>query len=261
MHPRRRRLWSALLLGQLLGISCMANPDPEAIQFAPERVSADIRTIVLTPVSLPDELADHSEAMVQFDSLIAETLQQTRFDLIPAQEYAAIWEGILGRTEALFDSVTGERNEGRFDLARQQLFCRLVELYDPAAILYPEIWIVGAPFSEGVARWDGTSEALVGLGTRLLHAVGAAFSGSESHLPAGTLDALSLVVFVESIEGEELYSGSGGLRVVEKVGGDPEEGAPVPPQTWFADRVRNRKAVELALGPLLSEASRIPEPS
>ncbi len=243
------------LLSQLLGVSCGAHLDPAPMGVVPEQLLGQVKTIVLTPVSLPDELADYAAIMGQFDSLIAGMLERTRFDLIPAQEYAAIWEGILGRTEALFDSATGERNEDQFDVARQQLFGRLIELYDPDAILYPEVWIVDAPFSDGVARWDGTSQALVGLGTRLVHAIGAALSGSESHLPAGTVNALSLVVFIENMEGEELYSNSGGIQVIEKVGGDPEDRKNVPPEEWFANGVRNRKAVELALAQLLREAS------
>ncbi|UCG85467.1 MAG: hypothetical protein JSW71_16250 [Gemmatimonadota bacterium] len=250
------RIRSVTLLSQVFGICCVANPDPKDITVTPQQVIADFTTLVLTPVSLPDELADYTAAMGQFDSLIAAVLERTGLDLVPAPEYAAIWEGILDRAEALFDSATGERNEEAFDLARQQLFSRLIELYDPDAILYPEIWVVGAPFSNGVARWDGTSQALVGLGTRLIHAFGAWFSGSESHLPAGTVDALSLVVFVESIEGQEFYAKSGGIQVLEKVGSDLEDRRSVPVEEWFADRVRNHKAVELALAPLLSQASR-----
>jgi hypothetical protein len=102
MQPRRRRLWSALLLGQLLGICCMADPDPEAIAFAPERVGAEIRIMVLTPISLPGELTDHSDAMGQFDSLIAEMLEETRLDpyqLISTQQSGReYWVGTKRRS-------------------------------------------------------------------------------------------------------------------------------------------------------------------
>lgn len=252
-RTRLRRCLSFLMSGLLIA-GCFASPDPNAV--TPRPIPDAVQTIVLTPVSLPDELADHAATMDQFDSLIVGLLEQTRFDLIPASEYVAIWEGILHRTESLFDPITGERNEDQFDVARQQLFRRLNVLYHPDAILYPEIWVVSAPFADGVARWDGASQALVGLGTRLAHALGAALSGSDRNLPSGTVDALSLVVFVEDMEGEELYAHSGGIQVLEKVGGSARDRTAVPGEQWFADRERNRKAVELALHPLVSDAHR-----
>jgi hypothetical protein len=251
MRPQLRRHLSVVLI-VLVTATCVSSPNPNAI--TPQRIPDAVETIVLTPVSLPDELAEHAASMEQFDSLITWLLEQTRFDCIPASEYAAIWERILDRTEGLFDSLTGERNEEQFDLARRQLFRRLNTLYRADAILYPEIWVVNAPFADGVARWDGASQALVGLGTRLVHALGAALSGSDSNLPSGAVEALSLVVFVEDMQGEELYAHSGGIQVLEKVGGSPRDRTAVPEEEWFADRARNRKAVELALDPIVSEA-------
>lgn len=217
--------------------------------------SRGIRTIVLTPTSLPEELAAFTPAMEEIDSLIEASLGDAGFELIPASEYARIWEDIMERVGGVVDSVTGERVEERFESARQQLFAQLGELYGPDALLYPEIWIVDAPFAEGTAQWDGTSQALIGLGTRLIHALGASFSGSESNLPTGAVEALSLVVFVEDMGGDELYANSGGIEVLERVGGDARDRRRVPDDELLTNHARIRKAVAEALDPLLSGTS------
>jgi hypothetical protein len=234
-------------------VGCAASPEQESFVVEPDQFYRTTNTLVLTPVSLPDELESFADHMAEFDSLIASYLTGAGFNLIPALEYSAIWEAVMDRADGLFDSITGERDEEKFEAARDNLFNKLTELYQPDALLYPEIWIVEAPFSDGTARWDGTSQALIGFGTRLVDALGAAFSQSESSLPEGTVGAVSLVVFIESMEGEELYMNSGGIQVLEKVGRDPRDIRPVPDDDLLSDHDRNRRAVLTVLKPLLAE--------
>jgi hypothetical protein len=241
--------WAVLML--CLGNSCTLAHQQEELEVV-RHASSLAETIVLTPTVVPEELAEFSAAMEEVDSLIAAALKATGFRLVPAGEYATIWERLMERVGGVLDSATGERMEERFEVARRQLLNELDSRYDPDALLYPEIWIVDAAFSEGAARWDGTSQALIGLGTRLIHALGAAFSGSESNLPSGTVEALSLVVFLEDMDGEELYANSGGIEVLEKVGSDPRDRRRVPDQKLFTNHARIRRAVALALDPLLS---------
>ncbi len=233
-------------------VSCSVNSDQATVAATPDQQYVSVNTIVLTPVSVPEGLEEHTAAMEEFDSLIAVSLERADYTIIPAEEYAALWEGILSRTVGLFDSLTGERNEAVFEAARQVLFGRLNELYHPDALLYPEIWIVDAPFSGGTAQWDGVSQELVGVGTRIVDALGALFSATESNLPTGDVEAVSLVVFIENMEGEEIYANSGGIQVLEKVGRHPDDRKPVSKNEWFTNHSRNRRAVSIALGPILN---------
>jgi hypothetical protein len=242
----------ATLLAWLLLTGCAGQSEPEAFAVEPDLFYDVTNTLVLTPVSLPSELDPYGDHMEEFDSLIASVLGQADFTLIPAHEYTILWEGVMEQAGGFFDPVTGERDEEKFAVARDSLFSLLAEVYHPDALLYPEIWIVGAPYSEGTARWDGTSQGLIGFGTRLIDALGAVFSGSESNLPEGTVDALSLVIFIESMEGEELYMKSGGIQVMQKVGRDPRDIETVPDDEILSDHERNRKAVVTALKPLLT---------
>lgn len=234
-----------------LVVACSVNSDQATYSATPGQPSVNVNTIVLTPVGVPEGFEEYTAAMEEFDSLIAVSLEQAGYTLIPAHEYAALWEEILERTVDLFDS-TGERNEPVFESARQELFGQLGGLYHPDALLYPEIWIVDAPFAGGTAQWDGVSQELVGVGTRIVDALGALFSATESNLPTGDVEAMSLVVFIENIEGEEIYANSGGIQVLEKVGTHPDDREPVPKDEWFTNHSRNRRAVSMALGPMLN---------
>jgi len=234
-----------------VAIACSVNSDQATYSATPDQPTVSLNTIMLTPVSVPERFEEFTTAMEAFDSLIAVSLEQAGYKLIPAHEYAALWEEILERTVGLFDS-TGERNEAVFESARQELFGQLGGLYQPDALLYPEIWIVDAPFTGGTAQWDGVSQELVGVGTRIVDALGALFSATESNLPTGEVEAVSLVVFIENLEGEEIYANSGGIQVLEKVGTHPDDREPVPKEEWFTDHSRNRRAVSIALGPILN---------
>ena len=247
---RTSRYWLAVCAASLTA-ACAIKSDQADEKATPHQPSVNVSTIVLAPVSMPDGFEEYTAAMAEFDSLIARELKAAGYQTVPAEEYALLWEGILERTDGLFDSLTGERNEAAFDTAREMLFALLSEQYHPDALLYPEVWLVDAPFSGGTAQWDGAAEELVGVGTRIVDALGALFSPNESNLPTGEVEAASLVVFVESMTGEELFANSGGIQVLEKVGSNPEDRRRVPKEKIFTNRSRNRRAVRIALGPIL----------
>jgi hypothetical protein len=236
----------------VIGSACSASSEHRTVPAPREDVLRGNETIVLTPVVLPEELEGHEAAAVELDSLIASFLASSGYSLIPADEYTAVWDGILQQMGGIYDFHSGELDNDRFDLARERLFIDLTELYQADAVLYPEVWIVDAPFSEGVAKWDGTSEAMVGFGIRLLDALGAAFSqDAGSQLPVGTVRALSLVVFLEDMSGGEVFSNAGGIQVLEKVGSNPSDIEAVRDGELLVDLERTAEAVDIALAPLV----------
>lgn len=246
-----RRLTAIFLLSISLAASCSGRghrtvPVPQEIVFSGDE------TMVLTPVVLPEELESHEAAARELDSLVAVLLRDRGYTLVPAEQYSAIWGGIVEQMGGLFDPETGVRDDEKFALARERLFLDLGEIYQADAILYPEVWVVDAPFSDGVATWDGVSESLVGFGVKLLAALSAIFTDeSDTPLPVGSVRAISLVVFAEAMNGDEVFSNSGGIQVLEKVGTDPSDIEAVRDKDILADPDRNRHAVEIALGPLL----------
>ncbi len=51
---------------------------------------------------------------------------------------------------------------------------------------------------------------------------------------------------------EKIFANSGGIQVLEKVGRHPDDRKPVSEDEWFTNHSRNRRAVSIALGPILN---------
>ena len=105
--------WCGLLRWTLpvvvvVAVSCSVNSDQATYAATPDQQYVSVNTIMLTPVSVPEGFEEYTTAMEEFDSLIAVSLERAGYTIIPAEEYAALWEGILSRTVGLFDSLTGE---------------------------------------------------------------------------------------------------------------------------------------------------------
>jgi len=210
-------------------------------------------TVVVAPLVLPEGLENRESEAIWFDSVIAERLTASGYDLVSADLYAEIWDQIVVQMGGLFDSSTGELDQEKFDLARERLFIDLTDLFDADALLYPEIWVVEAPFADGVASWDGTSEAMVGFGLRFLHALSTALSNDQGQgLPQGIVNALSLVLIAEDMNGREVFSSAAGIQLLEKVGMDPDDVSAVEDDQLLRQWQRNTKAVEMVLDPLIN---------
>ena len=227
--------------------ACARKSDSYPFSIPPEGFFQQTEIIALTPVSMPEEIRQQAAAAGEFDSLIAAVLTDAGYSLVSVDDYLAVWGHILDQMGGVSDPITGERDEAKFELARERLYLDLSEMYYADAVLYPEIWTVDAPFAEGVASWDGTSQAMVEFGIRVLDFIGAILTRSESQLPRGTVRALSLMVFMEDMNGVEVFSDAGGIELLEQVGTDPGSLQVVPEEELFQDRERSRKAVDQAL--------------
>ncbi len=243
---RRLPVWTCLTAS--LAVACGGGQDPSTFTVAPRAFRATATTIVLTPLQVPDDLAVPESLAAMLDSLVHRTVQEGGFTVVPAAAYADIWDAAAREAGGFYDPYTGERIEHRFDQARGRLVTELTERFGAEALLYPELWVVDAPYAGGVARWDGASQGLVGWGTRLLHAI-ASLGDDDESLGEGVVAALSFVVFLEDLAGAEIYRHVHGIEVLEKL----EGGRPVPVDTTalFRDDDRYRDAVRRALEALV----------
>ncbi len=198
-----------------------------------------IKTIALTSVGLPHDYGNIPGAREKFDSLIAERLRAAGFTVVPPQISESIWTHVRDSTGGFFDTYTGKRIEAKYAVVRTATMAALRSQYQADAWLHPVIRVVGARFTGGKVKWHGTEEqsgAPGGLGGFLF--------GSKT----GAVPALSLFVFVEDMEGKDLYAGVGGIRLVERIQGD--RFVPVPRDSLFGDGARNAAAIHLALDSL-----------
>jgi len=128
-----------------------------------------------------------------------------------------LWDGIVRQMGGLYDSITGELIELRAEVAGEQLRKDLVELFRSDFILFPEIWSVQVESNEGVAKWDGASQAVVGFGWRLLNALDVIVNQDGGFLEPELFDALTMGVVMEDMDGAVIFENVQGIEVVRDV--------------------------------------------
>ena len=181
-------------------IAACALPVVEDMPFVipPDSLRSKVRTVVITPVTSPDELLIPGSAAAKLEVAIEEQLQQTGFAVVSSFEYIGIWQHIADEVGGFFDTYTGERDEALFELATNRLHSELCERFQVDALLYPELWEGKVPFYDGVANWDGASQAVFG-----------------AYGLSGQVNALSLVVTIQDTSGTTLYSNGIGFATTE----------------------------------------------
>jgi hypothetical protein len=242
-----------LFLQLLTGCTNRTSYDPFLISQDEFRNTA--RTIALAPVIGPPGIEVAESLLVQIDMLIEGMLLGSGYQCIPKHEYVGTWDHILTQMGGLYDEATGDLDELKVEVAREQLRRDLLEVYQADFVLHAEIWIVDAAYSGGVAKWDGTSQSIVGFGTRLLNLIDVILGEYEGFLQPGMINALSLGVVVENMEGVEIFQNAGGIEVLKDSDRENRGDESVLFEAVLADRKRNLQAVRTALSPLVEGRS------
>jgi len=240
---------------------------PESL---PARSPSEMRAIAVAPVVVPPDVHLPDSVAAAFDEDIRQWLRENGYHALPP---------------GLFDSMRGRMGEdiqpsvdpvGTLKItggdSRERLILKaLVEEQGADGFLIPEIQGAEATFDGEAAMWDGT-EQTVGetrsLGAKIISGILNLFRTGEHDFsedepaPEGSVWALSLVIRIENSIGARLYTGRGGIELLEKADfeggiwfGDPEpEGyqiVRVPEEELFQKRNRIRRSVRIALEPLL----------
>lgn len=245
MQKMRASIYLGWILLAQLAVGCATSNPYVPLSIPRDEFRRTANTIALAPVLPPQGIEIADSLLANMDTLIQATLVNAGYSCISSREHAEVWDRIVVQMGGLYDSLTGEVDELRLEVAREQLRRDLEDMYQPDYILFPEIWMVRAETSGGVASWDGVSQPLVGFGTRVLNVIDAILGQYEGFLQPEVVDALSLGVIVESIQGVEIFQSAGGIEVLK------ETEKPMVFASVLTDPKRNRQAVTTALLPLL----------
>ena len=223
-------------------------------QYNPFLAPADsvlkvVSTVVVTPVVPPQGVVVSDSVSAQISSLIEARLRQAGFSVVPRVEYARIWDGILRQLGGFFDPLTGERDEGKFGAAREELLRELKGRFDTQVLLYAELQVVDAYVDGGVAAWDGAEQDIGGERSAIAAEYQDTFERDDvGGRGDGTVSAVTLMVAIDGPDGVEMYRNFGGLEVLAR--------RVVEIEGEFAVRAepeRAVQAVERVLGPLLGK--------
>ena len=236
---------------------------PPALQTS-ARSMEEIRTIALLPVIRVDGRAVPDTIRSEFERDVSAELDAAGFNTVSVAIHDSVRRAHILAVGDLFDPLTGQRDDRRWRLVEQRTRKTLIDEYEVDGFLVEEIWTVPAFYSGTVAEWDGTRQSLTGpeavttdmeLAATLLDVLLCSDEDTEgcedeSEGFRGALAALSFMVRVESTIGAMLYTGRGGIEVLELLDDSGEPYAQPAPHP-FDTRERNRAAVALALAHLV----------
>src|SRR5690349_2330818 len=230
-----------------LGMACAGHNHYDPFLVPQDRIYGSVKTIALAPVVAPSELGNVDPSRGKFVALIEAQLKDAGFDVVPADESAAIWKRVTDSLGGLFNASTGERDTVKLHTARAIAMNELQGRFHVDAWLHPEIVFADAKFDQGDAQWDGTKQSYQSFGKKFLTAL---FGGGTY----GKTAALSLWVDVEDMHGKDLYINQGGLQLYMIPHG--KDWVKIQPGELYSDSLRNTNAVRLALGPLVTRPAK-----
>lgn len=245
MPSRSRAPIIAIALVAAGAIAC----GPKRVPYDPFKVPREqfipgLKVVALAPMEAPNDLENADAVKARFLATIEARLRDAGIAVIPPAEVGPILAATAEWRGGFFDPKTGQLDTAKLAGAREEALANVAAKFGRAdAILVSDIRVVRAALVHDTAQWDGTSESVSTSAWKIVLGV--------SH--SGWVRALSLVVRLTGSKGNNLYVGSGGIRVLSKIGVGGSS-VPVPQGDLFADEERNAKAVSLALDALVGAA-------
>jgi hypothetical protein len=253
--------------GRATAIRLGKDPPTERSLVTAARPMEGIRTIAMSPVIGTDGLMMPDTIRAMFGEDAQSLLRAAGFEVLSGAVYDSIRTERILEVGGLFDPITGQRFDDRVVLVERRTRQALIEEYQAEGFLIQEIMTVPAYYSGVVAEWDGTRQSLIGpeevasdlefaaLVVDLLLCSDETTTGCEDVRQGitGALPALSLMVRLENSIGAMLYTGRGGIELLELLD-DTGEPYPQPPPHPFDTAKRNREAVALALAQLIGRS-------
>lgn len=238
------RLLMIILLSAVIG-GCATIPQFTKQPFKMEQTKfyADIKTIALEPLAVPKKMKQAEQVEAEFEAFILAKLKEAGFTTIPSEKYEKIWKALTKNEGALFDPLTGEKDDAKIKRVRKQCIERLNADFHIDAVLQPRIIVSGARFSQCKARWNGQEDEVESC----------SFLGSNFY---GKVPALSLLVSIEGRDGKVLYVNAGSIQVLAKLPSGifkSRKFVSVNEETYFAYKDQNQEAVNIALNPLMKQ--------
>jgi hypothetical protein len=219
-------------------------PQPAAVDRA--AFLAKYPRVALAAPELPD-IPNRAAARERYAAAIEAGLVRAGFVVVPAAEYASVWDPIYEAAGGFYDAMTGELLVDKRKAAIREAFARFGADAPIDAVFLPEIVAREANIHHGKARWDGTTVELAA------SKGGALFDKSRAF--GGSVPATSLELRAVDAEVNEVFLGRGAIELLVrfKKGGMMSSGGfdEIPSSDWLADPAQDARAVERALGALV----------
>jgi hypothetical protein len=131
---RARVLAPAAAALAFLATHAVAGFEYHKFQTPKGHLLASVRTIALRPVFGPPKLANREAVVRQFETEVTATLEGAGFRVIPSTAFEQVWRDNARRLGGVFDVVTGELDDQKFDTCYEYTARELARLHGIDAI-------------------------------------------------------------------------------------------------------------------------------
>jgi hypothetical protein len=192
-----------------------------------------VKSVALAPIDAPEavRMPDSAEAIILEE--IVKHLRKRGYEVIPASVLGDIRDTMKRQVGGYQDAKTGRVDMARMQAVREHGHRELLFRHQVDGIASIRIRVVKADYENDNAKWDGTRQ-------RVKHKGGGKFKG--------TISASSVSVSIFDRKDKLLFTHRGGLEVLLER--DRGQLKPLPPEAYFQDEKRIRKAAKEAVSPL-----------
>ena len=221
----------------LIAVACAKPYDPFRIPAAELR--ARVHTIALAPLRVSAGVAEPTRARQEIEPLVVEQLAAGGFQVVASDEMERLWRSAAAEVGDVFDPVSGERDEERYEAVEAAVYHELRLQYQVDAVLWMRIYAIELFLVGSRAAFCGT--------------VGPVYwSNPEKQIDSSERATLVLATCVDAalydLEERMLYGIRSGLETIETFARQTRAERPL--EQRLRDPSRLREAVNATLGPL-----------
>lgn len=239
----------ALALGIVFGVM-PAGHAQNSFEVPRDEILAKVHRVGLMPMTLAEDFKDRNEVKTRYEELLTERLQKLGWEVVPSAKYDELLLQLKREIGGYHDPFTGEVDVEKRKAVSEHAQREFYRLHQLDAALSPAIRRVSAYWSHNFAMWHGVEEASTGKE--------GFWAAMNSPSATGTIPALSLVVGLFGADDKMMYGRFGGIQLASYVGRGGVGGfVDIPPELLLRDPVRDARAADLALEPLLKSPEQI----
>ena len=235
----RRISCAAIIMVILLIAGCACRPHPYSLapfKVGKEHFHGKVKTIALAPLALPFKLQHSQDVQQLFEYYLTMILEAAGFTVVSSDIYSRTWDALADKVGGYYNSRTGKVDNSKLKAVFDHFGRQMYEKYHVDAFLRSSVAQVGVQFAHCRACWHGVSED-----------IGLPFFSADMR---GSLPALSLIVSIEDRDGVVMYNNGAGIQLAATVHFGSINS--LPEEDILTCKLKNKRAVELALQPLIS---------
>lgn len=118
----QRRIAVAASCSALAGLAC-ATPDP--FKIPAEQLRAQVDTVALLPLRISSDLAEEERLRPLIEPRALAMLRDGGFTVVPPDAWDQGWQSLAHESGEIWNPVTGERNDERFEAVQSELLRKL----------------------------------------------------------------------------------------------------------------------------------------